>query len=76
MCFDKVKAIIADILSCDEEKVTLKASLKEDLGMDSLDAMEVSLQLEDAFDLKVEEEALQNFLTVEDIVNYLENHAA
>ena len=76
MCFDKVKAIIADILSCDEETVTLKANLKEDLGMDSLDAMEVSLQLEDAFDLKVEEEALQSFLTVEDIVTYLESHAA
>ena len=76
MCFEKVKTIIADILSCDEEKITLKASLKEDLGMDSLDAMEVSLQLEDAFDLKVEEEALQNFVTVEDIVKYLEDHAA
>ena len=76
MYFEKVKAIIADILSCDEETVTLKATLKEDLGMDSLDAMEVSLQLEDAFDLKVEEEALQNFLTVEDIVTYLESHGA
>ena len=76
MCFEKVKAIIADILSCDEETVTMQASLKDDLGMDSLDAMEVSLQIEDAFDVKVEEEALQTFVKVGDIVNYLESHLA
>ena len=54
----------------------MQASLKDDLGMDSLDAMEVSLQIEDAFDVKVEEEALQTFVKVEDIVSYLESHLA
>ena len=39
--FDKVKDIIVDSLSCDEEQVTLEASLKDDLDADSLDAVEL-----------------------------------
>ena len=47
--FDKVKDIIVDSLSCDEEQVTLEASLKDDLDADSLDAVELIMAVEDEF---------------------------
>jgi len=74
MTFEKVKEIIIDTLSCDEEKVTLEASLTEDLGADSLDAVELNMSLEEAFEISIPDEELANFKTVQDIVTYIENN--
>ena len=74
MTFDKVKEIIVDTLSCDEEKVALEASLADDLGADSLDAVELNMALEEAFGISIPDEALANFKTVQDIVTYIENN--
>lgn len=76
MTFDKVKETIIDTINCDENKIVLEASLKDDLGIDSLDAMELSMALEEAFDLTIEEEALQNFVTIKNIVDYIESKIA
>ena len=45
--FEKVRDIIVDTLSCDADKVTMEASLADDLGADSLDAVELNMALED-----------------------------
>ncbi|MGN1314713.1 MAG: acyl carrier protein [Lachnospiraceae bacterium] len=74
MIFDKVKEIIVDTLGCDEEAVVLTASLKEDLGADSLDAVELNMALEEEFGLSIPDEALVNFVTVKDIVEYIEKN--
>jgi len=74
MTFEKVKEIIIDTLSCDEEKVTLEVSLTEDLGADSLDAVELNMSLEEAFEISIPDEELANFKTVQDIVTYIENN--
>ncbi len=74
MIFDKVKEIIMDTLGCDEEAVVLTASLKEDLGADSLDAVELNMALEEEFGLSIPDEALVNFVTVKDIVEYIEKN--
>ncbi|MBQ7863534.1 MAG: acyl carrier protein [Lachnospiraceae bacterium] len=74
MTFEKVKEIIVDTLSCDEAKVTLGASLTEDLGADSLDAVELNMSLEEAFEISIPDEELANFKTVQDIVTYIENN--
>jgi len=74
MTFEKVKEIIVNTLSCDEEKVTLEASLTEDLGADSLDAVELNMSLEEAFEISIPDEELANFKTVQDIVTYIENN--
>ncbi len=74
MTFDKVKEIIVDTLSCDEDKVTVEASLSDDLGADSLDAVELNMALEEAFDISIPDEELANFKTVNDIVTYIENN--
>ena len=76
--FEQVKNVIVDTLSCDAEAVTMEArlvaDLAEDLGADSLDAVELNMALEDALGFSIEDEELQNMKTVGDIVRYLEAH--
>ena len=72
MVFDKVKEVIADTVNIDEADITLEATLKDDLGIDSLDAVEISIALEDAFEISIPQEELANFTTVKDIVEYIE----
>ncbi len=48
MTFEEMKKIVVDTLSCEEDKVTMEASLTEDLEADSLDAVELNMALEDA----------------------------
>ena len=74
MTFDKVKEIIVDTLSCDEDKVTLEATLSDDLGADSLDAVDLNMALEEAFEISIPDEELANFKAVSDIVTYIENN--
>lgn len=70
--FEKVKAIIANELNIDESKITLESSLNEDLGADSLDAVELIMALEEEFGVQVNDEDAQNIHTVGDIVAMLE----
>ncbi len=76
MSFEKVKEIIVETVNCDEEKITLEANLKDDLGIDSLDAMELSMALEEAYSLTIDEEVLKTFETVKNIVDYIDSHVA
>ena len=76
MTFDKLKEIIADQLSVDEEKITMEASITEDLGADSLDVVDLISVIEDEFDLEIPEEAVDSIKTVGDIVNYIEKNAS
>lgn len=73
--FEKVRDIIVDTLSCDADKVTMEASLSDDLGADSLDAVELNMALEDNLGVAIPDEELANMKTVGDIVNYLEANA-
>jgi len=75
MIFDKLKDIIADQLSVDGEKVTMEASITEDLGADSLDVVDLISVIEDEFDLEIPEEAVDSIKTVGDIVSYIEKNA-
>lgn len=76
MTFDKVKEVIVDTLGCDEEAVVLGAALKEDLNADSLDAVELSMALEEAFGLTIGDEDLMAFVTVKDVVDYINKNLA
>lgn len=71
MSFEKVKEIIAETAVCGAGNIKLTSNLK-DLYIDSLNALEVSTALEEAFGLTIEEEALETFVTVENIVNYID----
>jgi len=69
--FDQVKAIIVDRLDADEEKVTMEASFKDDLDADSLDVVELVMELEDEFDMEIADEEAEKINTVGDAVNYI-----
>jgi acyl carrier protein len=69
--FDRVKAIIVDRLDVDESKVTMEASFKDDLEADSLDVVELVMELEDEFDMEIADEEAEKINTVGDAVNYI-----
>lgn len=71
MLFDKVKEIIAETVNIDEAEVKAESTLKEDLGIDSLDAVEISIALEDSFEISIPQEKVAEFTTVQDIVDYI-----
>lgn len=68
---DKVKQIIMDKLGVSEEQVTLEASFIDDLNADSLDIVELVMELEDAFGLEIPDEDAEKLRTVKDAIEYL-----
>lgn len=74
MVFDKVKEIIVDTLSCDEDKVTLEANLKDDLDADSLDAVELIMSAEEEFDIEIPDTDAEKVVTVGDVVEYIKEN--
>lgn len=74
MVFEKVKKLIVEKLNVKADKVTMDARLVEDLEADSLDAVEVIMELEEEFNISIDDDAAQNIKTVGDIVRYIEEH--
>ena len=72
--FDEIKAVIVETLSVDEDKVVLDASLSDDLGADSLDAVELGMAIEENLGVAISDEDLPNIKTVQDLVDYVEEH--
>ena len=74
--FTNVKAIIVDKLGVDEKEVTMEASFTNDLGADSLDTVELIMDLEKTFDITIPDEEAENINTVGDAVAYIEKAQA
>lgn len=72
MVFEKIKEMIVAELGADASKITMETRFKEDLGADSLDAVELVMQIEEEFGIEMSEEAIQNLKVVADLVNYVE----
>ncbi|MFC0014309.1 MULTISPECIES: acyl carrier protein [Allobacillus] len=72
--FDRVKNLIVERLDVDETKVTENASFKDDLEADSLDVVELIMELEDEFDLEIADEDAEKIETVGDAVNYINSN--
>lgn len=70
--FERIKEMIVEELNVPEEKVTMQARLAEDLGADSIDAVELIMNIEDEFNVQVSDEEAQNIKTVGDLVKYIE----
>ncbi len=71
MSFEKVRDILVEELDLDVEEVTMESNIREDLGADSLDMVDLIMSIEDAFEVKVDENDAVNIKTVGDIVNYI-----
>ena len=76
MEFEKLRDIIVETLGCEAEQVTLEASLADDLGADSLAAVELVMALEEASGVTIADEDVENLKTVADIAKYLKEHKA
>jgi acyl carrier protein len=73
MIFEKLCEIIAEQFSVDANTITMDTSFEEDLGADSLDIVELSMALEEEFDVEeMEEDELSAITTVGDLVRYLQ----
>ncbi|AGX03821.1 MULTISPECIES: acyl carrier protein [Bacillaceae] len=68
---ERVTKIIVDRLGVEESEVTLEASFKENLGADSLDVVELVMELEDEFDMEISDDDAEKIATVGDAVNYI-----
>ena len=71
MEFEKVRDIIAKQLDLDPETITMDSDLIEDLQADSLDIVELVMNMEQEFDAEIPDEELPNVKTVGDILRYL-----
>ena len=72
MILEKVKQIIAGKMSISEDEITVDTKLKEDLQADSLDMVELVMAAEDEFGVEIEEDAVREFVTIGDVVKYIE----
>ena len=75
MLFDDVRDVIVETVGCEAAAVPPEARLNEDLGADSLAAMELIMALEETLDIEIDDAELDQFKTVNDLVSYLETKA-
>ncbi|WP_019242342.1 MULTISPECIES: acyl carrier protein [Bacillus] len=71
---ERITKIVVDRLEVEESEVKLEASFKEDLGADSLDVVELVMELEDEFGMEISDEDAEKISTVGDAVNYIESN--
>ena len=69
---EKVLGALSKVLQ-NKRKITLNSSLADDLEMDSFMAVELLFELEDQYNIEIPDEEIENFKTVTDIIQYLEN---
>lgn len=72
--FEKIRDLIVEEVGVDADQVTMEASFKNDLNIDSLDLFEMVMALEEEFDIEIPSEDLEKIDTVADIVKYIESH--
>ena len=74
MVFDQVKESLADILSCDAEKIDMDTDLVRDLGVDSIDTVELIMAVEETYDITISDKEAQELKTVAAVVEFIEDH--
>ena len=70
----RVVDVISDFMAVPKDRVVGSANLVEDLEIDSLDHIELTMELEDEFDLSIADDAAEQWKTVDDVVKYMEGH--
>jgi acyl carrier protein len=72
--FDQVKEVIVEQLNVSPEEVKPEANFVNDLGADSLDVVEMIMALEERFGIEIPDSEAEKIQTVQDVVNYIEQH--
>lgn len=73
MEFDKLKQVIASVLSVDPKEITMETTFMEDLGADSLDIFQIIMGIEEEFDIEIPAEKVEHITTVEEAVNLMKS---
>ena len=73
MILDKIKELIVDQTGISADELDLNTSLMSDIEADSLDAVEIIMAIEDEFEIEIPDEEAEKFVTIRNIVDYLEN---
>ena len=71
MEFEKLKKVIAEVLSVDPDEITLDTTFTDDLGADSLDVFQIIMGIEEEFDIEIPNEAAESIVTVGDAVEQI-----
>ena len=74
MEFEKIVSIISEVLSVEENKITMESTFVDDLGADSLDIVELIMALEEEFDLQIPDSEAEKIATVGDVIEYIKNN--
>lgn len=74
--FEKLKQLLVDELQIDAADITLDAKLSTDLGVNSIELADLIMLCEDKFGIEIKDEDIHNFVTVADVVEYLEKLTA
>ena len=70
--FETFKNLLVEELQLDEDAITMEAELKGDLGINSIEQYELAMMCEDKFGVEIDDEEFHKFVTIGDVVNYLE----
>ena len=73
MEFEKLKAIIADVLNLDENDIHMDSTFVDDLGADSQDIFQIIMGIEETFDIEIDNEDAEKIVTVGDAVEQIKN---
>ena len=71
--FETLKELLVEELQIKEDLITLDAELSADLGINSIELADLVMLCEEKFDLVIEDEDLHSFITIGDVVNFLES---
>lgn len=74
MVFEQVKDSLADIKSVNRDTIEMDTNLSKDLGVDSIDAVELIMAVEEVYDIIISVKEAEELITVADIVEYIEDH--
>ncbi len=72
MTFEKLVEIIANVMNLDKSTLTMETSFKDDLNADSLDVVEIIMEVENEFGVEISDEEIVNYNTIGDVVRSLD----
>ncbi|MBQ8005485.1 MAG: acyl carrier protein [Clostridia bacterium] len=70
--YDKIKAILVDEFDIKESDITPESDLSQDLGINSVELMDLAMRCEEEFDIQFPDDDIHKFVTVNDIVSFIE----
>ncbi len=74
MTFEKMVEIIANVMNLDKSTLTMETSFKDDLKADSLDVVEIIMEVENEFGVEISDEEIVNYNTIGDVVRSLDEN--